>query len=88
MLLVFFFIHERHGEAEISAEEPHAGLDPRTPGSCPEPKADTNRWATQESLFYKFKTLHIYPFIPNSLELPFKFDVAKSNDKQYVYLPL
>ena len=43
-----FFTHERHREAETQAEgeagsmqEPDAGLDPRTPGSRPEPRADT-----------------------------------------------
>ena len=45
----YLFIHERHTErkAEIQAErkkqapcrEPHAGLDPGIPGSCPGPKA-------------------------------------------------
>ena len=46
-------MHERHREREREAEtkakggkqapcrEPDVGLDPRTPGSCPEPKADT-----------------------------------------------
>ena len=46
--LFFFlrFIHERDTEAETQAEgeagslqEPDVGLDPVTPGSCPEPKA-------------------------------------------------
>ena len=34
---------ERHRQKEKQApcEEPDAGLSPRTPGSCPEPKADT-----------------------------------------------
>ena len=30
----------RQGEKQASCGEPDAGLDPRTPGSCPEPKAD------------------------------------------------
>ena len=40
-------IHERerqrHRQREKQApcKEPDAALDPRTPGSCPEPKADT-----------------------------------------------
>ena len=41
------FIHEKHIERQKQAEEeagslwePDAGLDSRTPGSCPEPKAD------------------------------------------------
>ena len=28
------------GRSRLPAEEPDAGLNPRTPGSCPEPKAD------------------------------------------------
>ena len=42
-----FFIHERHREADTRQREKHAswrepdgGLDPSTPGSQPEPKAD------------------------------------------------
>ena len=48
------FIHKRHAErgrdigrgisrliSRLPSEEPDAGLNPRTPGSCPEPKADT-----------------------------------------------
>ena len=33
---------QRHGQREKQAPcgEPHVGLDPRTPGSGPEPKAD------------------------------------------------
>ena len=44
---LFFFIHEAQREAETQREmwapcrEPDAGLDPRTPESRPEPKADT-----------------------------------------------
>ena len=46
---IVLFIHERHTdrqkhrqrEKQVPCGEPHAGLDPRTPGSCPEPKADT-----------------------------------------------
>ena len=46
--LIFYFIHERYrgrgrdiAEEETgSLREPDAGLDPRTPGSHPEPKAD------------------------------------------------
>ena len=51
-LIFHLFIHERHtkrgrdigrekGEKQASWVEPNAGLDPRTPGSCPELKADT-----------------------------------------------
>ena len=42
----FSFIHERHRERQRQAEgealhgEPDAGLDPGTPGSQPEPKAE------------------------------------------------
>ena len=34
---------QRHRQRERQAlcEEPDVGLDPRTPRSCPEPKADT-----------------------------------------------
>ena len=46
--IFYFFIHEthterqRHGQRENQAPygEPDAELDPRTPGSGPEPKAD------------------------------------------------
>ena len=42
------FIHERHRERQRFRQqekqapfrEPNVGLDPRTPGSCPEPEAD------------------------------------------------
>ena len=30
----------RQGEKQVPCGEPDGGLDPRTPGSCPEPKAD------------------------------------------------
>ena len=44
----YLFIHERHRERQrhrqrekqAPCREPHVGLGPRTPGSCPEPKAD------------------------------------------------
>ena len=29
------------GEAGSPGREPNEGLDPRTPGSCPEPRAET-----------------------------------------------
>ena len=32
---------ERQREKQAPCREPEAGLHPRTPGSCPEPKADT-----------------------------------------------
>ena len=39
---------QRHRQREKQAPfgEPNAGLDPRTPGSHPEPKADTQHWTT------------------------------------------
>ena len=44
VLRVYFLIHEkqRHRQREKQAPygEPNVGLDPRTPGSGPEPKAD------------------------------------------------
>ena len=50
-LRFYLFIHERHTERERQRQhqrekqapcrEPNAGLDPRTPRSHPEPKADT-----------------------------------------------
>ena len=49
-LRFYLFIHERHRERErqrhrqkekqAPCEEPDVGLDPRTPGSLPEPKTD------------------------------------------------
>ena len=49
-LRFYLFIHERHGEGERQRhrqrekqapyEEPNEGLDPRSLGSCHEPKAD------------------------------------------------
>ena len=48
-------------EAETQAEgeagsrrEPDAGLDPRTPGSCPGPKADAQPRASWASCFFLF----------------------------------
>ena len=45
------FIHERHSkrqrhrqrEKQAPCQEPDTGLDPRTPGSPPEPKADAQQ---------------------------------------------
>lgn len=31
---------DRQREKQAPYREPNAGLDPRTPGSCPEPKTD------------------------------------------------
>ena len=51
--LKILFIHDRHTERERERQrhrqrekrapcrEPDVGIDPGTPGSCPEPKADT-----------------------------------------------
>ena len=47
-LRFYLFIHERHRERQrhrqrakqAPCREPDVGLDPRTPGSCPGPKAD------------------------------------------------
>ena len=51
-LRFYLFIHERHRERkrerqrhrqrekQAPCREPDVGLDPRTPRSCPEPKAD------------------------------------------------
>ena len=47
-LIFYLFTHERHiyieaetqAEGEGSCRDPDGELDPRTPGSCPEPKAD------------------------------------------------
>ena len=48
---IYLFTHERQRERQrqrhrqrkkqAPCRKPGAGLDPRTPGSCPEPKADT-----------------------------------------------
>ena len=46
--IFYLFIHERHTEKsrhrhrekQASCGDPDAGLDHRTPGSCPEPEAD------------------------------------------------
>ena len=47
--MFYLFIHERHRERgrdrqrekQAPCREPDVGFDPGTPGSCPEPKADT-----------------------------------------------
>ena len=36
----------RQREKQAACREPDMGLDPRTPGSCPGPKAVPNHWAT------------------------------------------
>ena len=44
LLFIYFkkylFMREREREKQALCREPDAGLDPRTPGSRPEPKAD------------------------------------------------
>ena len=40
---------ERQREKQAPCREPNVGLDPRTPGSRPGPKAELNRGATQVS---------------------------------------
>ena len=69
------FIHERHSQKEKQAPqgEPNSGLDPRTSGSRPEPKADAQPLShpgipdVQE--FYTisgtFMFSNIYPYIIN-----------------------
>ena len=59
-LRFYLFIYERHrkreaetnrhGEKQAPCREPNVGLNPQTQGSCPEPKADAHRRATQRSL--------------------------------------
>ena len=69
-LCLFFFlrffkkiIHERerqrHRQKEKQAPfgEPDAGLNPRTPGSGPEPKADAQLLSHQASLCLCFKNI-------------------------------
>ena len=44
--IVFIYVfmrdtdRQRQREKQAPRREPNVGLDPRTPGSCPEPKAD------------------------------------------------
>ena len=52
-LRFYLFIHERHRERQIYRQrekqapcrEPDAGLDPRTPGSWPEPEVQAQPWS-------------------------------------------
>ena len=53
--VIYLFIRDTWREADTQAEgeagslwEARCGLDPRTPESCPEPKADAQPWATQD----------------------------------------
>ena len=62
-ILFYLLIHETHREAE-TFQEPDVVLDPSTPGSWPEPKADTKLLSHPVSLFsdfYFIYTLIIYP---------------------------
>ena len=58
----------RQREKQVPHEEPDAGLDPRTPGSCPEPKADAQPPSHPGILllyisyiYIKMQILHIEP---------------------------
>ena len=58
------FIHERHREAEGKQAphgEPDAGLDPRTPGSWPEPKVDAQPLSHPGEWLILFVFLLHYP---------------------------
>ena len=61
-LKIYLFIHEREGqkhkqrEKQAARREPDVGLDPRIPGSQPEPKADTQ---TTEPPKYPSRELYI-----------------------------
>ena len=48
---------QRHRQREMQSPcgEADVGLDPKTPGSWPEPKADAQHWAIQASLKLPFK---------------------------------
>ena len=66
------FIHERHGkrerqrhsqrEKQAPCKEPDVGLDPGTPGSHPEPKADTQPLSHQvpPDIFLKHNSDHTW----------------------------
>ena len=48
----------RQREKHTPCKKPNVGLDPRTPGSQPEPKADAQHWATQASHNLLFSNSH------------------------------
>ena len=76
-LRFYLFIHERERESQrhrqkekqAPCREPDAGLDPGTPGSCPEPKADaqplshpgvpTSQILSQLRLYFYFSQIDI-----------------------------
>ena len=57
---------QRHRQREKQApfREPNMGLDPRTPGSCPEPKANTQLLSHSS---VPFSSCFDSPFLPNSI---------------------
>ena len=54
---------ERQRHKQAPCREPDAGLDPRSPGSHPRPKAALNRWATRAALNFSIFFLRFYVFI-------------------------
>ena len=53
----------RQREKQAPCREPDVGLDLRSPGSHPGPKAALNCWATGAAQFHTFKEKNIYLFI-------------------------
>ena len=65
---IYLFIHERHTHTEAetqlegevgSMQEPDAGLDPGTPGSPPEPKADAQPLSHPGATYFLFFSLFL-----------------------------
>ena len=60
---LYLFIHERHTEAETQAEgeagsmQPNVGLDPGTPGSCPELKGDAQLLSHPGAIWSQMQTI-------------------------------
>ena len=70
--VLFIYSWKTHRERQRSRQrEPNAGLDPRTPGSQPEPKANTQPLSNPGALGYDFdsKNVHLYPS-PSFLPFP------------------